>query len=89
MDRTWRNRFVRFVVVLLLIVGGLANLIPGSARAQANPGGIAPDMSQTTLEWRDCATVYFGLSDYYSNLGDSACGALTVPENLSLIHISA
>mgnify|MGYP002682283329 CR=1 FL=1 len=70
-------------LVLLLLGGSFAALDPASTYAQSVPGGIVPDMSQTSLDWRDCATVYFGLTDYDGDLGESACGALTVPENWS------
>ena len=81
MDHTWRTRLVTSVLVVLLVGSGFAGLVTEATRTQATPGGIAPVMSRTTVEWRECATVYFELSDYYGNLGESVCGALTVPEN--------
>lgn len=80
MVRRWKNRLVIPALVVLLVCG-FPGLVTGAARAQAVPSGIAPDLSRTTLEWRDCATAFFGIPDYYGNLGESACGVLTVPEN--------
>ncbi|MCA9878857.1 MAG: alpha/beta hydrolase [Thermomicrobiales bacterium] len=78
MNRTLTGRLV--VSLLAVLLAGSGSL-PAPAGAQAVPGGLAPDMSRTALEWRDCATAFFGAPEYYSDLGESACGVLTVPEN--------
>jgi pimeloyl-ACP methyl ester carboxylesterase len=83
MVRTWKYRLISLAVALLMMAGGLPGLATGAARVQERSGGVVPDMSRTTLEWRDCATVFLGLEGYYGDLGEIACGVLTVPENWS------